>query len=100
MLFYDSGIFPSIWRESIIVPLHKKGNRDDPNNYRGISLTSTLSKVFLHIMNNRLQEWTEDHELVTEDQAGFRRGYSTIDNIFTLYGIVERHIGRRKYMQH
>ena len=92
----NSGLFPKIWRESIIVPLYKKGNRNDPNNYRGISLTSTLSKVFLHVINTRIQEWTEEHGWVSEEQAGFRKGYSTIDNIFTLHGIIERYLGRKK----
>ena len=93
---FDSGSFPCLWQESIIVPIHKKGNRDDPNNYRGISLTSTLSKVFLHVLNCRLQEWTEEYGLIGEEQAGFRRGYSTIDNVFILHGIVERYLGRKK----
>ena len=87
---FDNGIFPSIWRESVIVPLHKKGNRNDPNNYRGISLISTLSKVFLHILNYRLQEWSEEHGMITEEQPCYQRGYNTLDNLFTLHGIVER----------
>ena len=77
----DSGSFPNVWQDSIIVPLHKKGDDDDPSNYRGISLTSTLSKVFLRVLNCRLQEWTEEYGLTGEEQAGFRRGSSAIDNI-------------------
>jgi len=95
---FDSGYFPNVWQDSIIVPLHKKGDYDDPNNYRGISLTSTLSKVFLHVLNCRLQGWTEENGLTGEEQAGFRRGYSTIDNIFILHGIVERYLGRKRKM--
>ena len=97
-LIFDSGTFPNVWQESIIVPIYKKGAHDDPSNYRGISLTSTLSKVFLHVLHCRLQERTEEYGLIGEEQAGFRRGYSTVDNIFTLHGIVERYLGRKKKM--
>ena len=93
---FSQGYFPHLWQQSLIVAIHKKGSVDDPNNYRGISLTSTLSKVFLHVLNSRLQEWTEKNGLIGEEQAGFRRGYSTIDNIFVLHSIVERYLGRHK----
>ena len=41
----------------IIVPIHKKGNTSDPNNYRGISLVSCFAKLFNTILNKRLKEW-------------------------------------------
>ena len=40
---FNQGIFPEEWTKSIIVPLHKKGDCDNPDNYRGISLLSSLS---------------------------------------------------------
>ena len=51
---FDNGIFPSDWSKSIIVPIHKKGDVDDCNNYRPISLTSLVSKIYTHILNQRL----------------------------------------------
>jgi len=88
--------FPSIWTRSIIVPLHKGGSYDTPDNYRGISLTSTLSKVFLHIITQRLQAWADDNDLIGEEQAGFRKGYSTIDNIFILQGFIQKYLSRQR----
>ena len=95
-LILDSGQYPRSWRRSIIVPLHKRGDNSVPDNYRGISLTSTFSKVFLHVVHSRLQTWVNDNDIIVEEQAGFRRGYSTIDNIFVLRGVIDRYLSRHK----
>jgi len=93
---FQMSVYPKQWVESIIVPIHKKGAFNDPNNYRGISLTSNLSKVFLHILNNRLQSWAEENGVIGEEQAGFRRKYSTVDNIFVLHSVVKKYLFRHK----
>ena len=51
----NSGFFPSQWSEGIIVPLFKKNDPNDVNNYRGITLVSCFSKIFTGILNNRLK---------------------------------------------
>ena len=56
---YDSSCFPSDWCKSIIISLFKRGNETDPDNYRGISLLSVVSKVFTAILNKRLYTWAE-----------------------------------------
>ena len=50
----STGTFPKSWGESIICPLHKSGPKNDPNNYRGISLTTTMYKIFSIVLNSRL----------------------------------------------
>ena len=84
-LILDTGIFPEIWADGLIIPLFKKGQKNDPNNYRGITLISCLSKFFTIILNNRLKIVVE--KILSEIQAGFRPGYSTLDHIFSLYCI-------------
>ena len=44
---------PPKWREGLIVNLFKKGDKEDPGNYRGITLLSVVGKVFCKILNNR-----------------------------------------------
>ena len=56
---FRTGKFPKKWSMSIVVPIYKKGDRNDPNSYRGISLTSILSKVFVHVLSSRLKSWAE-----------------------------------------
>ena len=79
---FNQGIFSEEWTKSIIVPLHKKGDSDNPDNYRGLSLLSSLSKVFTSVLNARLTEWAEENTVFTEAQAGFRKGYSNRPHIY------------------
>jgi len=51
---FDKGIYPQDWAKAIIVPIHKKGNADSPDNYRGVSLLSIISKCYTSILNKRL----------------------------------------------
>jgi hypothetical protein len=89
---FEQGIFPKDWCTSIIIPIHKKGDTNLPDNYRGVALTSVVSKVYTHILNRRLTRWAEREEKLVEEQAGFRTGYSTVDHIFTLYSIVQKYL--------
>jgi hypothetical protein len=49
-----TGHFSKIWAKGYIVPIFKSGSRDDPSNYRGITIGSCLCKLFVKILNNRL----------------------------------------------
>ena len=63
---FDLEYFPGSWSEGFIVPLHKKGSQDDVNNYRGITLLSTLGKLYTSILNNRLKTWAEEYHVYVE----------------------------------
>jgi hypothetical protein len=89
---FETGEFPEEWTESIIQPLHKKGDINSPDNYRGISLLNVSSKLYSYILNKRLTKWIEENRVVSESQAGFRRNYSTIDHIFTLLALVQKQL--------
>ena len=93
---FNSGIYPIKWSKCMIIPIFKKGNRDDVTNYRGISLLDILSKVFSHVLHSRLKAWCDINDLIPEEQAGFRKGYSTVDNIFSLSAIVQKYITKPK----
>lgn len=93
---FNSGTFPEKWSESIIQPLHKKGDTTSPDNYRGISLLNISSKMYTFILNNRLTKWAENNNLLSEMQAGFRKNYSTVDHIFTLLALVQKQFSTNK----
>ena len=76
---FDLSDFPVHWAGSIICPIHKKGPLDIPNNFRGISVIDVLNKVFTSILNERIHTWADTNHMIDEAQAGFRKGYSTID---------------------
>ena len=95
-----SGHIPNEWATGVIKPIYKnKGEINDPDNYRGITLLSCLGKLFTSVLNERLSVFIYSNQIMSEAQAGFRKGYSTTDQIFTLKCIVELFLcqGRRLF---
>ena len=88
---------PSEWSHGKIHNLYKgKGQKSEPSSYRGITLLPVIGKIFGKILANRLQLWLEKHKRLTMFQAGFRRGYSTIDNLFVLQTLVDKTLNKKK----
>ncbi|KAI5739997.1 hypothetical protein M8J77_026070 [Diaphorina citri] len=71
---------PTEWTEATVIPLHKKGDKEDCNNYRGISLLNCTYKIFSKILLKRLESYTTS--IIEEHQSGFVKGRSTTDQIF------------------
>jgi len=88
--------FPKQWGESIISPIHKIGSKLKPNNYRAISLINSLCTIVVLVLITRLTNWCEDNSVIEESQTEIRCRYSTIDNIFTLNGIIQQYLSKRK----
>ena len=92
----DTGNFPEIWVKSVIVPVYKKGDVDEPSNYRGISLVSHVGKFFTSLLNTRLLEWSEKNSILTDAQYGFRPGFGTVDAVFALHSIINNSLSKNK----
>ena len=89
-LFVDTGIVPESWLLGTMKPFYKnKGNTNDPKNYRPITILSCLGKLFTAILNNRLNTYSESFLLLNENQCGFRKGYSTLDYIYSIHAFFE-----------
>ena len=84
--------WPQSWTRSLVIPLPKKGDLKVCNNYRTLSLISHPSKVLLRVILNRLKQQAK--EIIAEEQAGFVKGRSTVEQIFNLRSIIE------KYQEH
>lgn len=93
----DSGTFPDSWNVGMIIPLYKKGDVYDPNNYRGISLLNIMGKIFTSILECRIRTWLELNEVIHECQAGFRNNYSTVDNMFVLQSLCQKYLRKPKH---
>ena len=79
---------PEEWKESIIVRIHKKGDKTVCNNYRGISRLPTTYKILSNILLLRLIPYAK--EIIGDHKCGFRRNRSTIDHIFCIRQILEK----------
>ena len=73
---------PIEWYQTLLCPIHKKGDRIDCHNYRGIALINTVYKVLAITIKNRLVVEAEKH--IGEYQCGFRKNRSVVDQIFVL----------------
>ena len=84
-LSWSSHSFPSIWKTSSIIPIHKMGKPlDSPASFRPISFTSCVSKLFERIILSRLLFFLESNSILSPRQAGYRPGRSTLDQILFL----------------
>lgn len=78
------------------MPLHKKGDNKDCNNYRGITLLSTMVKIYERILEKRLKTTTEAQ--MEDAQSGFRKGRGVQDHIFTMKQLIEKNINNTIYV--
>jgi hypothetical protein len=88
-LVFNSGIVPETWLNGIIRSIYKnKGDANDPDNYRAITLISCSGKLFTSIINSRLTFLSNEFEIISRCQFGFRKGYSTTDTIFIMHVLI------------
>ena len=87
------------WARGIIFPLHKAGDTRLPDNYRGITLLSVVGKVYTMVLNKRVMQWCEERNVLVDEQAGFRVGRSTVDQVFVLSELIRarRRKGQKTY---
>ncbi len=90
------GYFPDIWNQGLITPIFKNGDKFDPNNYRGICVSSNLGKLFCSIINARLLDFITTHNVLSRSQIGFLPNYRTSDHIYTLHTLIEKHVHQDK----
>ena len=93
---FSSGVYPATWTKSTIVRIHKIGSYHSADNYIGISLTTVFSKIVIGVLNDRLDVWSNTNNIITEVQAGFKKGYSTIDNGFILHALIKKYHAKKR----
>ena len=77
--FIIEGKFPNHLKHALVSPTYKKRDREDPCNYRPISLTPALSKNFEKVLRKQMNEYLKENQLLSETQFGFRARFSTTD---------------------
>ncbi|CAH2097258.1 unnamed protein product [Euphydryas editha] len=82
------GTTPEAWSRSVVVLFYKRGDKSLLKNYRPISLLSHVYKLFSRVVTNRLATRLDDFQ--PPEQAGFRKGYSTVDHIHTVRQIIQK----------
>ena len=72
----DQNVFPDLLKQACVIPIHKGGDKNDPHNYRPISILPTISKIFEMHISNQIQYYFKKYELIHETQSGFRQHHS------------------------
>lgn len=88
----EFGIYP--WSSSLTTPLHKKGDKENPDNYRAITLGSCLGKLFSALLLDRLSSFRRKVCPDEPNQLGFCPGSQTSDHILTLKTLIEKYVSK------
>ncbi|MDZ1603208.1 reverse transcriptase family protein, partial [Klebsiella pneumoniae] len=83
-------------REANVVPLFKKGNKNNPGNYRPVSLTSVVGKVMEKVLKDRIAEHLERHCLIRDSQHGFVKGRSCLTSLIAFFEEVTKQVDEGK----
>jgi len=80
----------------LIVTLFKSGDNGNPDNYRGITLNNSISKLYTLILNNRMTQFCENNNIIKDNQIGFRNKFRTADHVFTLKTLIDQSFAKKK----
>ena len=94
---FSTGVFPKLMKNVKVIPIHKGGSTQDVNNYRPISLFSIFDKIIEKIMHNHLFAFLEYHNILFQNQFGFRRNNSTVYALVQITEIIKESIDKGKY---
>lgn len=84
--------WPIRWNHGVISPIFKKGNREEVENYRGVTLLDGMYKLYAYIIENRLRKDAERLGILKDEQAGFRKGRGCRDNIYILKCAIQKQL--------
>ena len=93
MIWHQEKI-PKEWEIGMLIPIYKSGDKTVCNNYRGITLIGTVTKVYESILERRIRKIVESN--LSESQSGFRQGRCVHDHVHSLKTIINRALERNK----
>jgi len=83
--FWRTGEVPEDWRKASVTPIFKKGKKEDPGNYRPVSLTSIPGKVMEQLILEAIIKQVEEKKIIRSSQHGFTKGKSCLTNLIAFY---------------
>ena len=90
-LIFSSGLYPSSSALGYISPIFITGDSSNPENYLGITITSNIGKVFNMVLNNRLDQFLEENQIIEKVQIGFTKNARTSDHMFVLKSLIDEY---------
>ena len=71
-----------------------KGPKTDPSNFRGITVTNCIGKLFNRIIDLRLEKYFEEHSIISSEQIGFTKKKQTNDHLFVLKTLIDKYTAK------
>ena len=85
-----TGVYPDIWKKANVTPVHKKGDKQQINHYRPISLLPICGKILEKIIFNQLYSFLTNNNLITKNQSGFRPRDSCSNQLLDLIDTIHK----------
>ncbi|CAM5152153.1 unnamed protein product [Natator depressus] len=82
---WRTGEVPDDWKKANVVPIFKKGKKEDPGNYRPVSLTSVPGKIMEQVLKESILKHLEERKVIRNSQHGFTKGRSCLTNLIAFY---------------
>ena len=97
-LSLSTGVVPTCWKKKRVTPLFKKGDLDDVNNYRPISILPITMKIFEKVIHQQVSEFFERNNIISQFQSGFRNYHSTDTAVSFVSDFILEEIAKKKYV--
>ena len=95
-----STMYPSVWKKSILTPLHKLESLTDPSNFRGVAVNSCMGKLFNKLLQSRLEKKCIKEGLINNSQGSGKRGSRTADHLMIIRFLIDKYVtvgGKKLY---
>ena len=96
--FLSTGCLPGCWKKKRVTPLFKKGNTDDPNNYRPISILPVTVKIFERVVHFQIVDFLDLSGILSSSQSGFRNSHSTETGVICVSHYILEELSKGRYV--